>query len=237
MSFGPGGGAFRVGPWIQGDTWDPTRKLHVQGSVPWPEAEYRVEVTESSRIITTNGVPRQNTTGVFPVAADDPAYQFDRNPNTISQRRLTLTVPGEPGVAAAPECVGMGVIGVLSDGVALFNALDAQGRDAAAHEILDSCDGHPERTGQYHHHTIPSCMATGMTGPSTLAGYALDGFGIYVERHSDGTLLTNTDLDECHGRTSSVLWDGRTVSMYHYVATLEYPYTVGCYRGTPGTRR
>jgi hypothetical protein len=30
-----------------------------------------------------------------------------------------------------------------------------------------------------------------------------------------------------------VSWNGEQVSMYHYVATLEYPYTVGCYRGTP----
>ncbi len=32
-------------------------------------------------------------------------------------------------------------------------------------------------------------------------------------------------------------WDGATVDLYHYVATAEYPYTVGCYRGTPVTAR
>ena len=237
-SFGPAGGAFRDGPWIRADgTWDPTAKLHVQGEVAWPQGEYDVRVEGATRLITTNGVPGQATTGVFPVAADDPAYQYDRNPNVIRPRTLAVGVTSMPVVAATPACVNMGAVGVLNDGVALFNALDAQGRDAAAHEILDHCDGHPERTGQYHHHEVPSCMLARATGRSTLVGYAFDGFGIFVERHADGSLLTDAELDGCHGRIGPVSWDGATVDLYHYVATAEYPYTVGCYRGTPVTAR
>lgn len=66
-------------------------------------------------------------------------------------------------------------------------------------------------------------------------GYALDGFGIYVKQ-ADGNLLTNSGLDDCHGRTSPVEWDGRRIDLYHYVVTVEYPYTVGCFCGTPGAR-
>ena len=231
-TFGPAGGAFRDGPWIRGDgTWDPTVKLHVLGAVPWPQAEHTVRVEGANRVITTNGVPSTGTTGVFPVAADDPAYQYDRNPNSVLPRPMTFTVPAHPEVAASPSCVNMGAIGVLDDGVVLFNALDAQGRDAAAHEVLDGCEGHPERTGQYHHHTVPSCLMATVKGGSARVGFALDGFGIYVERGPDGSFPTDADLDVCHGRTSPVAWDGGTVSMYHYVATLEYPYTVGCLRG------
>jgi hypothetical protein len=230
-TFGPAGGAFRDGPWILGATWDPTAKINVRGAVAWPQAQHSIERQGANRVITTNGVPAKTTTGVFPVAADDPAYQYDRNPNTISPRAVTYMVPAEPAPADAPRCVNMGAIGVLDDGVVLFNALDAQGRDAAAHEVLDNCDGHPERTGQYHRHTIPSCTLAGTTAGATLVGYALDGFGIYVERRADGALPTNADLDACHGRTSPVPWDGATVTMYHYVATAEYPYTVGCFRG------
>lgn len=236
-TFGPAAGAFRDGPWITGTTWDPTAKLHVLGAVPWPQAQYSVERQGPNRVITTNGVPAQATTGVFPVAADDPAYQYDRNPNTIVPRAVTYLVPAEPAAATAPRCVNMGAIGVLSDGVVLFNALDAQGRDAAAHEVLDHCDGHPERTDQYHRHTVPSCMVAGAGAGATLVGYALDGFGIYVERRPDGSLATNADLDACHGRTGAVPWDGLTVTIYHYVATAEYPYTVGCFRGTPASTR
>ena len=31
------------------------------------------------------------------------------------------------------------------------------------------------------------------------------------------------------------MWHGNKVSMYHYVLTEEYPYTVGCFKGTPVT--
>ncbi len=86
--------------------------------------------------------------------------------------------------------------------------------------------------GVLHHHTVPSCLVAQASGRSTLVGYAADGYGIYVERDAHGALLTNTDLDACHGRTSTVLWNGREQDVYHYDATLEYPYTVGCYHGT-----
>jgi hypothetical protein len=29
-----------------------------------------------------------------------------------------------------------------------------------------------------------------------------------------------------------VLWNGKETVIYHYDATIEYPYTVGCFRGT-----
>jgi hypothetical protein len=38
-------------------------------------------------------------------------------------------------------------------------------------------------------------------------------------------------LDACHGTTSKVHWSGHMTRIYHYVATLEYPCTVGCFHG------
>jgi hypothetical protein len=90
---------------------------------------------------------------------------------------------------------------------------------------------------ELHHHSVPSCILAKAKGRSTLVGYALDGYGIYVERNANGSLLTNTQLDACHGRTSRVLWDGKEQVIYHYDATLEYPYTIGCFHGTPITLR
>ena len=127
----------------------------------------------------------------------------------------------------------LGVIGVLNDGVPLFNALDAEGRDAVAHRTLDRCDGHPERSGRYHRHNLGACLLARTKGRSKLVGYALDGFGVYLERDRNGRLLTNASLDACHGRTSRVRFGGRRQRIYHYVATREYPYTVGCYPGKP----
>ena len=122
---------------------------------------------------------------------------------------------------------------MLTDGVLLYNALDGEGRDAGAHEVLDTCGEHPQMSGQLHHHFVPACLMTSPTSRATLVGYAIDGYGIYVERDADGSLLTNTDLDACHGRTSLAPFDGHEQVVYHYDATIEYPYTVGCLHGTP----
>jgi hypothetical protein len=123
------------------------------------------------------------------------------------------------------------MIGVALSGVAIFNALDAAGRDAVAHEVQDRCNGHPQMQGQYHYHGPTDCIP-GATASNGLIGYALDGFGIYSSYDEGGRELTNADLDECHGRVSRIMWDGREVTLYHYVLTREYPYTVGCFRGS-----
>jgi hypothetical protein len=50
-----------------------------------------------------------------------------------------------------------------------------------------------------------------------------------------GRVLDDSALDSCHGRTSSVAFGGKRRTIYHYDATLEYPYTLGCFHGTPVT--
>ena len=88
----------------------------------------------------------------------------------------------------------------------------------------------------YHYHNIPSCIRNASEGSSTVVGWILDGFPVVVERDAKGSLPSNADLDECHGRTSDIVVDGKTVNMYHYSATLEFPYFIGCYRGTRSVR-
>ena len=235
IQFGGIGGAQAVGPWIDttARTWDSATKISVSGSVSWPNASWSVKTARSRRVVRTNDLPKGHTTGTFPVGATDPAASYDRNPNQIAAQSITWSLPLNPKAAASPSCTNMGAIGILNDGVVLFNVLDGEGRDAAAHEVLDICAGHPEMSGTYHHHDVPPCILDKATKSSTLVGYAIDGYGIYVERDASGQLPGNTALDACHGRTSRVLWNGKQTVIYHYVATLEYPYTVGCFHGTP----
>lgn len=226
-----GGGAQHDGDWIHGSTWDATRKIWVQGDVAWPNAAFTITTSSDERRITGNGLPVNHTTGTFPVQRSDPAFQIDRNPNSIQAQQLGFSLPLMPA-AGSPTCVPMGMIGVALSGVAIFNALDAAGHDAVAHEVQDHCNGHPEMRSQYHYHGPSSCLKEA-TASNALVGYALDGFGIYSMYDERGRELTNADLDECHGRVSKVMWDGREVNMYHYVLTREYPYTVGCFQGKP----
>jgi hypothetical protein len=227
-----GGGASAAGPWINRDgTWNASTKLAVDGSVAWPAAAHSVNVANAVRTISTNDLP-SHLTGVFPIAVTDPAYAYDRNPGSIRVTPLSFSVPQTPVVSASPTCLGLGPIGIMLTGAALFNALDALGRDAVEHEAQDSCHGHPAGS-LYHYHDVPACMADPGTGHSALLGYARDGFGVFGNRGENGVAMTNADLDACHGHTHAVLWDGAMVAMYHYHATKEYPYTLGCYRGTP----
>ena len=225
------GGAMVQGPWFNEDgTWDVTKKLYVRGSVEW-DHQMTVTVAGDDRVIASNDLP-DHPTGEFPVAADDPVADYDRNPSSIGAQSLEYTLTANPTVAASATCIG-GEVGVLLTGVMLFSPFDAMGRDAVAWESPDSCHGHPQNQGMYHYHSLTTCSDDPGSGHSSLLGYAFDGFGIFGTRGDDGSAVTNADLDECHGHTHAIDWDGAEVEMYHYHATAEFPYVVGCYRGTP----
>jgi hypothetical protein len=227
-----GGGAFRDGPWIEpGGSFDLTAKPAVAGDVAWP-SEFAASIDGPARDISGDGLP-DHATGVFPIQQTDPAYQYDRNPNPIVAQRVAFQLPATPAPAAQASCLPQGPIGIMLTGSYIFNALDAGGRDALAHEIQDHCDGHAAPGGLYHYHSLTPCIDDPGEGHSALIGYALDGFGIFGPRGEDGQPLTNADLDACHGHTHLIEWDGQMQVMYHYHATLEYPYTLGCFRGSP----
>ncbi len=232
---GPGrvGGADHAGPWIHGSTFDLTAKAVVDGRVTWP-GSVRFSLGSSTFRVAGNGLPRGTPTGTFPIARSDDAYAYDRNPNAIATQTVSLALPAHPKLAARASCLPMGMIGIAVNGVAIFNALDDAHRDAVAHETQDLCEGHPQLRGVYHYHSIPPCL-TGSTRAKQqrLVGYALDGFAIFGPRGENGKLLADTNLDACHGHVATVTLHGKRVRVYHYHATLEYPYTLGCFRGTP----
>ena len=231
------GGAFAEGPWIHGETFDLTAKATVDGSVRWRNARFKQRKTSSRRVLSGNDLPTKGTTGEFPIEASDDAYRYDRNPNSIYAQRVRYSLPRHPRRAARAGCLSGGPIGIARNGVSIFDALDAGDRDAVAHEVQDSCGGHPQQSGVYHYHSIPTCLTAGESRKraSGLVGWALDGYPIYGPRGHGGKLLTNDDLDACHGQVSRVWFEGRWQRIYHYNATLEYPYTLGCYRGAPGS--
>jgi hypothetical protein len=225
------GGASTRGPWFSADgtTYDINKKTSVQGDVTWP-GKITVTVDGGRRTIVTNDLPEDHTTGVFPVASDDPAYSIDRNPNSIKEQSVTYSLTGNPSVDVTPHCMS-GQVGVMVTGVELFNAFDAGLRDAGAWEVQDHCQGHPEITGSYHYHSLSSCIAD--TSVKTVIGFALDGFPITGPKVGDNNILTTSDLDECHGITSTITLDGTDVTTYHYVMTQDFPYSASCFRATP----
>ena len=90
---GQAGGAGIRGPWfINNNTeYDINKKIAVEGNGQLGRS-YSKTVSGGNRVITTNDLPRDHTTGVFPVQPSDPAYQYDRNPNQIEAQSLTYTL-------------------------------------------------------------------------------------------------------------------------------------------------
>jgi len=224
-----GGGARHVGAWFHGDTWNPLEKPHVSGRVMWPGASLALDVKGAAIAVTGNGLPVGEPTGRFPITPSDSVYRYDTNPNAIRAQRLAFEIPALPAPTAQPSCLPMGMVGFTTTGVALYNALDDAGRDAAAHEVQDLCDGHPQGAGQYHYHSSSPCLPG--ADADSLVGWALDGFPILGMRDAAGRLLTNDDLDACHGRAEAMELDGRHYD-YAYHLTREYPYTLGCFTGS-----
>jgi hypothetical protein len=186
-----------------------------------------VSETATSRIIAVNNLPKDGRIGDWPMTKYSALTAIDPNPGTPAARNYTYELPLTPAAALTPGCVGMGAIGATLNGVVLYNAIDARGNDAVAHEIVDAFGGHPAMT-DYHYHFVPDRLDTPRLadGHSGIIGYIRDGFPLYGYRGTGGAELSNADLDECHGHSHGALG-------YHYHATLEYPYTLGCYRGTP----
>jgi hypothetical protein len=224
-------------PWLNtsAQTWDSTTKVAVTGSISFG-GSFSESSNGTTRTISGNAEPiAPVTAGTFPItAADSAAYQYDHNPNSIDPHTFSFSVPANPSAAASPGCTSGGPVGVAMDGAMIYNAFDAAGNDAVADEIQDSCHGHPDSSDTYHYHGwLQICVtdAGSSTTNSSLLGYAADGYGIYGPWYN-GKVLTSADLDECHGVTSQVMWDGKLTTIYHYVSTYDFPYTVACYHGT-----
>jgi YHYH protein len=222
------GGARHVGEWLHGDTWNPLEKPHVRGRLLWPDAVFALTEADDTLSVESNGLPVDQPTGSFPIARDDPAYAYDTNPNPIMAQSLAFDIPLAPIKATEPGCLPMGMTGFTLTGVAIYSAIDDAGLDAAAHEVQDLCNGHPQGKGQYHYHNSSPCLPGAES--NAVIGWALDGYPILGMRDARNKLITNADLDVCHGRAEQVSVDGRTYA-YAYRLTQEYPYTMGCFTG------
>ncbi|MBC8291836.1 MAG: YHYH protein [Proteobacteria bacterium] len=133
--------------------------------------------------VTANGIPSYS---IGPWAA---------NPNDAQSQGYTFSIPVTPQLDATPGATPLGTIATWTNGVPVFNALDAFSyqnentwhRDAHFFEInsMDSANGHPAPGGVYHHHFYPvSLLATHYpnhdnTVVSPIIGWSFDGYPIY----------------------------------------------------------
>lgn len=232
-----GAGNTDASDWTNADgSWDYIRKPQVEGEVTWI-SEFNVSLDgNGNRVITGNALP-DHPTGVFPITPGSDAYRYDGNPNIISEHEILYTFAEIPEIAQESSCVPFGPSGISLSGSAIYHGASTLGNDAAAHEMLDRFGGHTDGTERYHYHfpaqDLQDHIHPHTSGHSAIMGYMLDGFGIYGPHGEDGEILSSADLDECHGHTHSVLWDGEMIELYHYHWTYDFPYNIGCFKGTP----
>jgi hypothetical protein len=216
--------------WInfRANTWNFLKKLWLpEGSFQPNVGTYDEMVIGDIREIEVNNLPVDGKIGDWPMNNYPTLSEIDGNPGIPLSREFSFSYPVKGEFASSPTCVDLGAIGVTMNGVLLFNAADARGEDAVAREVTDEFGGHPARE-DYHYHFIPERLDNDFLddGHSGIIGYINDGFPIYGYKGEKGLEMSNEDLDICHGHDHGTLG-------YHYHATIEYPYTVGCYRGMP----
>lgn len=186
---------------------------------------------------TTVDLPN-HTSPYWPV--NNPLYEaytgtnpnWRQNPNRITAQNIVFTITLNPSEATNKQATPMGPIGISRNGVVFFNQY-AAGGSPLTNEI-DSFDqylGHPAGQDNYHYHIEPTYL-TQEFGDDAFLGLLADGFPVYGPME-DGSIITNSDLDDYHGHMheNSDFPNG----IYHYHITSEDPYLNGNgYFGTPG---
>jgi hypothetical protein len=237
-------------PWITGQDVIVSSIPYVEGEVNW-NSRFNTWVSNGIRYFTGNGVPN-HPTGQFPISSDqlaypyyaalpDPAGQYpDASYLPIEEYDLFMAVPANPIYSSLPVAIGELTFAIATQTGATFHVNLALTNDAnpyvdpIAGLPMDQCWGHPVHM-QYHYHGYSwKCFPNqgNANEHSPQFGIALDGFGVFGPRGDGGVLLTNDDLDVCHGHNGIIDWDGVQSDMYHYHLNNEFPYGPGCFRGT-----
>ena len=227
----PGANASKI-TWIDliSNTWDFFKKPWLpEGSFNPGNGEYSETTSENKRNITTNNLPLDGKIGDWPMTNYHELTAIDRNPGIPKAEIINFEYPLSPIEQVKPSCVSLGAIGIAKNGVVIYSAVDARGEDAVAREIVDIFGGHPAQSS-YHYHFVPERLDDTFLedGHSGVVGYINDGFPIHGYKGVGGVEVNNDALDICHGHNHDDIG-------YHYHATIEYPYTIGCYIGTPSS--
>lgn len=185
------------------------------------------------------------TTNVYVSCTCIPGYDIGPwvgNPNVASNQNFCFKITRTPQQnTGTPTAVGLGHVGVWTNGVSVFNVSDAQSynnqgiwnRNAYYWEgpSFDDCLGHPQQNGEYHHHVNPRCLYDDLdaTKHSPIIGWAFDGFpiyGAYAYTNTNGTgvikrMETSYRLRNITQRTT--LPDGTTASSAGPAIGGQYP--------------
>ncbi|MCW3076326.1 MAG: hypothetical protein JWO32_935 [Bacteroidetes bacterium] len=199
-------------------------------------------------ILTNVQQVQYSANNVYVSASCVPSYSIGPwagNPNTPVNQNFVYKITRNPlqntGVATA---VGMGHIGVWTNGVSIFNVSDGMSYNNAGvwnrnaffweGSSFDVCLGHPAPNGEYHHHVSPDCLynINANTVHSPIIGYAFDGFpvyGAYAFTNTNGTGAIKRMQSSYSATTTSTRVNGPSVSSTYPAGCFmeDYAYVAG----------
>ncbi len=179
---------------------------HAQGPEITSWIRNTTGATKYGGILSNIQLVQYNTSDVYISATCIPGYDigpWPGNPNIPANMNFVYKITRNPAPNTGTLTnVGLGHVGVWSNGVSIFNSQDARSynnlgiwnQNAYYFEGsgFDNCLGHPAPGGEYHHHVSPKCLynITDSTHHSPIIGYAFDGYpvyGAYAYANADGT--------------------------------------------------
>jgi hypothetical protein len=171
---------------LQYDQFNASPKVNTQSTSAWA-------CTESTRVLTGNGIPDHAITGgsfATPMSPQSLSLFFPLQPQMAAEITTPFrqgsgyalnSVKFDPGTAGT--CAATATSTRPGDGCDL-----AMGRDPWTIEALggsfsfgtDENNGHTQPNGQYHYHGMPEGLLAGAGMAVKLVGFALDGFPVYA---------------------------------------------------------
>lgn len=177
--------------------------------------EVNIKENDEFLIIETNNLPDHSLTTT--------------NPNRARSKNYKFLIPKFPKMLDSPYKITKKTqeIGVALNGVVIAGPYDSQDKIAPYNRIVDECSSHADPQGMYHYHFAPLCLKnkagdTVGIDPSKQIGWSFDGFKIYGLANRKKHIPI---IDTCNGHHH----DGE----YHYHATIDFPFFMGCYVAQP----
>ena len=183
----------------------------------YPKSIIGTDSDDTYFYVETNSIPNhQMMVGITAWIAQVPvphvyegnnAYAIPLNP-TFADEEVTIE-----------DDLRRGPIALASNGIAVFNPVNASGLISYDIGELDEYGGHSGRGDDYHYHIAPLHLES--TSGNYPIAYGLDGFPVYGSQEPDGASMES--LDEYHGHVYQ--------DQYHYHGTDTYPFLIGKMRG------
>ncbi len=151
------------------------------------------------------------------------------NPNKAKAKNYKFFIPKNPKLLKTPYKITNKTqeIGIALNGVVIAGPYDSQKKIAPYNRIVDECSSHADPQGMYHYHFSPLCLKNSKGdsvggSPLNQIGWSFDGFKIFglADRKKHMPFI-----DNCNGHSHE--------GEYHYHATIDYPFFMGCYKADP----